>query len=257
MVVMYPQRRRLFDINTLLIRPIIYISAIVACNACWTVHSMASSSSAAPGNGNDSKARFITNKMCPFAQKVWIALEESQIPYELQEISLYGANGKPAWFRKLNPAGTVPVLVYTSSPTNKDVVVPDSDLILDHIQQGLIEGTRNALCRSDRDDLLIKSWRKRINDMLPVGKRAVLSAAAPSQFGPLLQDMDQAIVGPYLTGTQVTVADCHAFPFLWRLSQEKDILCMDGYKHLQAWLTLCSKRPSFQRTIQLAWWWWW
>ena len=38
--------------------------------------------------------RFITNKMCPFAQKAYIALEVSNAPYEMEEISLYGAGGK-------------------------------------------------------------------------------------------------------------------------------------------------------------------
>jgi Glutathione S-transferase, N-terminal domain len=32
--------------------------------------------------------KFITNKMCPYAQRTWIALEEAQLPYELVEISL-------------------------------------------------------------------------------------------------------------------------------------------------------------------------
>ena len=38
--------------------------------------------------------RFITNKMCPFAQKAYIALEVANAPYEMEEISLYGPNGK-------------------------------------------------------------------------------------------------------------------------------------------------------------------
>eukprot|EP00820_Chromera_velia_P015933 Cvel_25680.t1-p1 / transcript=Cvel_25680.t1 / gene=Cvel_25680 / organism=Chromera_velia_CCMP2878 / gene_product=hypothetical protein / transcript_product=hypothetical protein / location=Cvel_scaffold2943:21157-21569(+) / protein_length=110 / sequence_SO=supercontig / SO=protein_coding / is_pseudo=false len=41
------------------------------------------------------KLQFITNRQCPFAQKTWIALEESGMPYEMKEISLYGSGGKP------------------------------------------------------------------------------------------------------------------------------------------------------------------
>jgi hypothetical protein len=44
-----------------------------------------------------SSTRFVTNKMCPYAQKVWIALEVVKAPYDMEEISLYGPDGKPDW----------------------------------------------------------------------------------------------------------------------------------------------------------------
>ena len=49
-----------------------------------------------------------TNKMCPFAQKAWIALEEKKaahgVPFAMEEIGLYGAGGKPGWFLKVTDA---------------------------------------------------------------------------------------------------------------------------------------------------------
>jgi len=56
-----------------------------------------------------------TPRKCPFAQKAWVALETSGCEYEMKEISLYGSGGKPDWFWKLNPRGTVSLkLEYTS-----------------------------------------------------------------------------------------------------------------------------------------------
>ena len=51
---------------------------------------------------------FFTHKWCPFAHRVWLCLEELQIPHQLIEIDLYG--GKPQWFLDLNPRGLVPVI---------------------------------------------------------------------------------------------------------------------------------------------------
>jgi len=68
--------------------------------------------------------QFFTNKMCPFAQKAWITLEEKQVPFELVEIGLYGAGGKPDWFMKMNPKGLVPVLKHG------DTVVTESNDII-------------------------------------------------------------------------------------------------------------------------------
>ena len=47
------------------------------------------------------------HRWCPYAHRVWLALEVKQLPYKLVEIDLYG--GKPSWFLELNPAGLVPV----------------------------------------------------------------------------------------------------------------------------------------------------
>lgn len=196
-----------------------------------------------------SSTRLISNTMCPFAQKAWIALECSQTPYEMQEVSLYGAGGKPGWFLKLNPQGTVPVLV-----SAEGVVLPDSDLILDALENGLVPTQVNLLPRSDIKPQ-VHQWRKRINSMLPIGKRAVLSGAV-APLRTTLKEMDQYVVGPYLTGSTITSADCHAFPFLWRLEQEFG-LRENGAPNLATWLDTVSKEAAFQKTIKSAWWWWW
>eukprot|EP01052_Picozoa_sp_SAG31_P037707 SAG31_NODE_4911_length_2872_cov_1.190047_3_plen_106_part_00 len=51
---------------------------------------------------------FFTHRWCPFAHRVWLCLEELQVPYRETQIDLYG--GKPKWFLELNPKGLVPVL---------------------------------------------------------------------------------------------------------------------------------------------------
>jgi glutathione S-transferase len=198
------------------------------------------------------KNKFVTNKMCPFAQKAWIALECSKAPYELEEISLYGSGGKPSWFLQLNPSGTVPVLVCNGGA----VVLPDSDLILDALESGSAMPRSVDLLLPESDPGVaksVKAWRSSINEMLPVGKRAVLSGATAPLLK-LLQDMDANVVGPHLAGDQVTTADCHAFPFLWRIETEFGLA---DYPKLQSWLDMCSKQPAFQKTIQPSWCWWW
>ncbi|GAX17002.1 glutathione S-transferase [Fistulifera solaris] len=205
-----------------------------------------------------SPVRLITNKMCPFAQKAWLALECSQIPYEMEEISLYGAGGKPDWFWKLNPAGTVPVLVQEMASATK--VWPDSDLILQAIGAGEVVCDNNVLqmTESQRND--VDEWRKQINEMLPTGKKAVLGSGNTSELAKMLQDNLESKLSSqdtdYLVGNAVTIADCHAFPFLWRLDQEFGLATGLNCPKLGAWVERRSKQPEFRKTIQSAWWWW-
>ncbi|CAB9509577.1 S-transferase DHAR2 [Seminavis robusta] len=201
--------------------------------------------------------KFVTNKMCPFAQKVWIALEASGAPYELEEVSLYGPNGKPDWFWELNPSGTVPVLVCHGGAT----VYPDSDLALDVIEDGsaIVGVTLNDKVKLDNSNkklqAQIQEWRQSmLNDkLLPIGKKAVLGGSKQKLYD-VLQEMNGKVVGPFLCGEQLTSADCAVFPFLWRLDNEYG---MKKYPKLSAWLKHCNNHMAFSKTVQSAWWWWW
>jgi len=194
---------------------------------------------------NTKSAQFITNKMCPFAQKAWISLEASQTPYVLKEVSLYGSGGKPAWFMKMNPSGTVPVI-----ETQDGNIYPDSELILDYIQ----ETTTLHLQGTNIDEGKVQKWRKNITQkVIPIGKRAVLGGSKDDLYD-LLKELDDEVEGKFLCGETVTVADCAAFPFLWRIHDEFGL--EEGSK-LKNWLELCVETSCFKKTIQSAWWWWW
>jgi glutaredoxin len=67
---------------------------------------------------------FYTNPKCPYAQRVWITLEEKEVQYKTVEVALYGSGGKPSWFMALNPKGEVPVLKHG------ETVVVDSNQII-------------------------------------------------------------------------------------------------------------------------------
>ena len=203
-------------------------------------------------SNNKAKLRLITHKMCPFAQKAWLALECANLDYELQEISLYGPNGKPDWFWQLNPEGTVPVLVQGQQ------VWPDSDLILQAVAEGQV-GTNPLVVADSNKKKRVQSWRKAVNELLPVGKQAVLGNAKDQLAQQLQESLERRMPENtlFLTGDTISVADCHAFPFLWRLDQEFDLRLNLKCPKLAAWVQHCSQLPSFRTTLQPSWWWWW
>lgn len=96
---------------------------------------MSATSTPPPPSGSPPSYRFITNRKCPFAQKVWIALEamSPRANYVVEEVSLYGWGGKPRWFLEMNPAGQVPVLEVTNAGDGSREVVVDSEAILDYL----------------------------------------------------------------------------------------------------------------------------
>ncbi|KAL3823899.1 hypothetical protein ACHAXA_005481 [Cyclostephanos tholiformis] len=210
--------------------------------------------------------RFVTNRRCPYAQKAWIALEASGCAYETIEVSLYGTGGKPDWFLDMNPRGTVPIVaVLATAGVDEDVVFADSDSILDAIGSGVVAGAAGARGmlravdgpRAGDDMALSDRWRVLVSDrLIPVGKSAALGGST-SELRALLNEMNAMVVGPYLVGDELSLADCAAFPFLWRIDREFGI-GGDGEENLRLWLDKCMDTDSIRRTIpDQGWWWWW
>ena len=196
----------------------------------------------------------ITNTWCPFAQKAWIALEASNAKYQMREVSLYGAGGKPDWFWELNPKGTVPVVVVNDG--DKKTVLADSEDVLEAIMDGRIKGDGNMISTKNEMDA-VRQWRQAISkQIIPVGKSAVLGGSK-TKLQSLLKELDSQVVGPYLTGKKFTVADAAALPFFWRLNNEYG-LCSKDTPNLKAWLDRCLQDESVVTTIPTSgWWWWW
>ena len=194
---------------------------------------------------------FVTNKMCPFAQKAWIVLEATKIPYKVKHVSLYGAGGKPDWFWKLNPQGQVPVLVI-----DDDTIIADSDRILDEFASTV---PSSLLINQQQCALEIDAFRSKLNEFLPIGKAAVLGGDRQQMWKKLIE-LDNLMVGhPYIVGDKITIADAAAFPFLWRINEEFSGSCWkkNGCHNIPVWLDHCSKQQPFSTTIQSSWWWWW
>jgi glutathione S-transferase len=189
--------------------------------------------------------------------QAWIALEASGANYQLEQVSLYGPGGKPDWFWKLNPKGQVPVLVVNEE--KEEVILADSDLILDEIQRVMDSSQSQLKDGVDNRSTLLKvqAFRKCMSEFLPIGKKAVLGGS-DQQMWSKLQQLDGLIEGPYVAGNQMTVADCAGFPFLWRIQQEYGNVWEDhNCYNIPKWLDHCSAQPAFAKSIQSSWWWWW
>jgi glutathione S-transferase len=188
-----------------------------------------------------------THKMCPFAQKAWIALNLAGSPFDLQEVQLYG--GKPDWFLKMNPKGLVPVLKHG------DRVIIESEVILDYIASGDFPTSRELGPEGEEE----RWWRQTVDLRLrPLGKSAVQMGQFSGDLKALLLEMEQRLQtsGSYLAGEDVSLADASAFPFLYRLDHEYKLGESD-FPALKGWLQRMSQMDEVAHTVMQSWWWWW
>jgi glutathione S-transferase len=47
---------------------------------------------------------------CPYCQKVWLWLEEQQIPYRIEKVTMFCYGQKEAWYKRKVPSGMLPAL---------------------------------------------------------------------------------------------------------------------------------------------------
>jgi glutathione S-transferase len=133
------------------------------------------------------------------------------------------------------------------------MVIPDSDLILDLFEKPTANFGSISLCPTECQSQ-IQQWRTILNKkLIPTGKKSVLSGRSMTkELKEVLGELDSMVVGPYLVGDVISTADCHAFPFLWRLNDEYGL---DNFPNLHQWVIKCTSQHSFQVTVQSSWWW--
>ncbi|XHX79740.1 MAG: glutathione S-transferase family protein [Stenomitos frigidus ULC029] len=94
---------------------------------------------------------------CPYCQKVWLWLEEKQIPYRIEKVTMFCYGEKESWYKRKVPSGMLPALALD------DRIITESDDILLALEQafgplgfGMKHPTVLPLRYLER--LLFRSW---------------------------------------------------------------------------------------------------
>ena len=61
---------------------------------------------------------------CPYCQKIWLWLEEKQIPYRIQKVTMFCYGKKESWYKQKVPSGMLPAVELDGQ------IITESDVIL-------------------------------------------------------------------------------------------------------------------------------
>lgn len=199
-----------------------------------------------------------THSLCPYAQRVEMALAEKQVQHEVVPIDL---NRKPSWYRSVNPRMLVPALRW-----NGNVVVESLAIcrFVDESFEGPPLMPDEAGLRDRAEELL-----DTCDVVVSAGLQAVKGKdgrywgigtkfderdieSLERNLAPLLDQL-QELGGPYLLGQQLTLADLAYLPFIERFAVAMDqfmgySLRMLGNGRLGEWMDSCQTRHSLQGT---------
>ncbi|MEO0374922.1 MAG: glutathione S-transferase family protein [Cyanobacteria bacterium P01_A01_bin.17] len=94
---------------------------------------------------------------CPYCQKVWLWLEEKEIPYRIEKVTMFCYGEKERWFKRIVPSGMLPAVEL------KNRLITESDDILIALEQefgplGLSMKDRKVIPLRQLERLLFRAW---------------------------------------------------------------------------------------------------
>jgi glutathione S-transferase len=94
---------------------------------------------------------------CPYCQKVWLWLEEKQIPYRIEKVTMFCYGEKESWYKRIVPSGMLPALELDGRLiTESDSILIALEQVFGPLGQGMESPTVLPLRQLER--LLFRAW---------------------------------------------------------------------------------------------------
>jgi GST-like protein len=193
----------------------------------------------------------------PNVRKIFIALEELELPYEFHHVRVLQGDQFNTEFVRLNPNSKVPVIVDRDGPGGAPFTVFESGAILLYLadKTGKLLPTETIAKHTAIQWLMIQMAN--VGPMLgqlnhfrmwaPEGNEYSLKRYE-SESRRLYDMLDARLAqSPYLAGADYSIADIATFP--WGLYHENHGLDWAEHPNLKRWCDVIGARPAVQRAL--------
>jgi glutathione S-transferase len=187
---------------------------------------------------------------CPYCQKVWLWLEEKQIPYRIEKVTLFCYGQKERWYKQKVPSGMLPAVEL------KGQLITESDDILLALEKefGPLEFSmrdRQVLPLRQLERVLFRAWcvwlcRPSLSERQDRNAR--------EQFIEVVQEVEAALAatpGPYFL-PKFSTADVVFTPYVERMNAS--LFYYKGYSlreenpRLSDWFDGLESRSTYRGT---------
>ncbi len=187
---------------------------------------------------------------CPYCQKVWLWLEEKQVPYRIEKVTMFCYGEKEAWYKRKVPSGMLPALELDGR------IITESDDILLALENAfgpLVWGMKDPQVVPLRqlERLLFRAW---CMWLCQPARSATADQRAGEQFVGILQRVEQALAstpGPFFL-SEFSTGDVVFVPYVERMNAS--LYYYKGYSlrqdnpRLGAWFDGLESRATYRGT---------
>jgi glutathione S-transferase len=187
---------------------------------------------------------------CPYCQKVWLWLEEKQIPYRIEKVTMFCYGEKESWYKRKVPSGMLPALELDGRLiTESDDILLALERAFGPLGNGMEDPQVMPLRRLER--LLFRAWCNWLCQptMLPRQEQR-----NREQFIEIANKVEYALAstpGPYFLADFGT-ADVIFTPYVERMNASlyyyKGYSLREENPRFAAWFEAMESRPTYRGT---------
>ncbi len=187
---------------------------------------------------------------CPYCQKIWLWLEEKQIPYRIEKVTMFCYGEKESWYKRIVPSGMLPAIALDGK------IITESDDILLALEQsfgslglGMTDPQVMPIRRLERT--LFRAWCEWLCRPLTSARQ---EQRYREQFGEVMTKVEQVLgntPSPYFLDDFGT-ADVIFTPYLERMNAS--LFYYKGYSlraenpRMSDWFDAMESRMTYRGT---------
>jgi glutathione S-transferase len=187
---------------------------------------------------------------CPYCQKVWLWLEEKQIPYRIEKVTMFCYGEKERWYKQKVPSGMLPAVELDGRLiTESDDILLALEQAFGPLGQGMTDPTVLPLRRLER--LLFRAW---CNWLCYPTSSFRQEQQNRSQFVEVVSKVESALAstpGRYFL-EEFGTADVIFTPYVERMNASlyyyKGYSLREENPHLGEWFNAMESRSTYRGT---------
>ncbi|PSB02071.1 glutathione S-transferase family protein [Merismopedia glauca] len=187
---------------------------------------------------------------CPYCQKIWLWLEEKQIPYRIEKVTMFCYGEKESWYKRKVPSGMLPAIELDGQLiTESDDILIALERVFGVLNRGMTDSTVTPLRRLER--LLFRAWCSWLCYRASSEK---VEQRHREQFISVVSDLEDVLgstPGPYFLDEFSTV-DVIFTPYVERMNASlyyyKGYSLREENPHLSDWFDAMESRPTYRGT---------
>jgi len=187
---------------------------------------------------------------CPYCQKIWLWLEEKQIPYRIEKVTMFCYGEKESWYKRKVPSGMLPAIELDGR------IITESDDILIALEQvfgplgpGMKDPTVLPLRRLER--LLFGAWCAWLCRPSGSSREEQRTRDRFTEVVVMVEEVLGNTPGPYFLD-QFGTADVIFTPYVERMNASlyyyKGYSLREENPRLNAWFAAMESRPTYRGT---------
>ena len=187
---------------------------------------------------------------CPYCQKVWLWLEEKQIPYQVKKVTMFCYGKKESWYKRKVPSGMLPAIELDGQIiTESDDILMALEKVFGVLGWGMEDPQVLPLRRLER--LLFRAW---CNWLCYRSRSVQEENYNRDQFKEIVALVEEALArtpNPYFLEDFSTV-DLIFTPYVERMNASlyyyKGYSLRESNPHLSRWFEGMESRSTYRGT---------